>query len=315
MKALVLTDFGGPDLFEMRDLPVPEPGPTDILVKVMATALNPVDYKVRRSGRWVGLTFPAVLGYDVAGIVEKAGVGVKRFKPGDRVFYSPVIHGSHGTYAEYHVVDESIVAFMPVNLSFEEAAGLPLAGCTAWDCITFMNIIPGQTVLIHAAAGGVGSLAVQMAKAFGATVMGTCSGKNMDFVKSLGADHVIDYREEDFADRTLALTGDRGADSILDTVGGETLERSFRALKPYGRLANIVNPTGNFRAAYHRNPIVYFCYMRRSFEKIEQIRVMAEKGLLRPVIDSVITLDEVPAAHTRLEKGGVRGKIIVRVGD
>jgi NADPH2:quinone reductase len=168
MKAMVIKDFGGPEVFEERDIEIPELCPNEILVRVKATSINPVDYKIRASGKWAGIKPPAVIGYDVAGVVEKKGEAVEMFEVGDEVFYTPEITPQGGSYAEYHVANESIVAKKPVNLDFIEAASIPLAGCTAWDSLMGAALLQiPETVLIHGGAGGVGSLAIQLAKAAG----------------------------------------------------------------------------------------------------------------------------------------------------
>ncbi|MEJ2634542.1 MAG: alcohol dehydrogenase catalytic domain-containing protein, partial [Calditrichia bacterium] len=189
MKAMVITGFGGPEVFKKTDLEKPVPGPNELLVKVYATSVNPVDYKIRKAGSWAGLELPAVIGYDASGVVEEIGPGVQDFRPGDEVFYTPEIFGKPGTYAEYHVVDEAIVARKPSNLTHEEAAGIPLAGGTAWDALMTRGLLmAGETVLIHGGSGGVGSLAVQIAKAAGAYVYTTCGDYSKDLVRKLGAD-------------------------------------------------------------------------------------------------------------------------------
>ena len=314
MKAMVITAFGGPEVFKLAEVPTPEPGPTELLVKVMATSVNPVDYKIRQSGSWAHIQLPAIIGYDAAGVVAGVGESVKKFKVGDEVFYSPQVFGHPGTFAEYNVVDESIVAMKPEICSYQEAAALPLAGCTALDAIHFMQLQPGQIVLVHAAAGGVGSLAVQMARAKGARVFGTCSPRNNDFVSGLGVEECIDYRSEDFVQVVMRLTGERGVDAVFDTVGGDTLSRSLGALKPYGRIASITNTTGNLGPAYFKNITVLFEFFERSDKKMTELRDLVESGAVHPLIDSVLPLEKVGEAQTRLEKGGVRGKIVLSVG-
>lgn len=315
MKAMIIITFGGPEVFQEREMPTPAPNATEVLVRVHATSINPVDYKIRTAGSWAGVTPPAIIGYDVAGVIEAIGAGVKAFKPGDEVFYTPQIFGQQGSYAEYHVVDESIITFKPHNLSFTEAASLPLAGCTAWDAIEFMKIRPGFTVLIHAAAGGVGSLAVQIAKASGAWVIGTCRASNRDLVQSLGVDIVIDYRAEDFVKAVLRETNGTGVDAVYDTVGGETLARSIEVTKPYGRMVSIVNTKGDLNRAYSKNLSMNFGFMERARHKMEALRIMVERQQLRPVIDSVLSLNQVAEGHQQIERGGVRGKIVLNVTD
>jgi NADPH2:quinone reductase len=315
VKAMIITAFGGPEVFQESDVPKPDPKATEVLVRVHATSINPVDYKICTDGSWAGVRPPAIIGYDVAGVIEAVGVGVKSFKPGDKVFYTPPIFGGQGSYAEYHVADESIVAFKPQNLSFTEAASLPLVGCTAWDAIEFMQIRPGHTVLIHAAAGGVGSVAVQIAKAAGARVIGTCRAENRDLAKSIGADIVIDYRAEDFVKAVMRETDGEGVEAVYDTVGGDTLSRSIQVTQPHGRMVSIANTTGDLNGAYRKNISLYFCFMERARRKLEALRVMAERKQLRPVIDSVLPLNQVAEGHRRIEKGGVRGKIVLKVTD
>ena len=315
MKAMIITAFGGPEVFQASDWPKPVPQATEVLVRVHAAALNAVDYKIRRAGSWAGVKPPAVLGYDAAGVVEAVGTCVKAFKPGDEVFYSPSIWGGQGSYAEYQVSDESIVALKPSNLSFVEAAALPLAGMTAWDAMGFLKPQPGSTLLVHAAAGGVGSLAVQMAKAAGARVLGTCRSENQEMVKALGVDVAIDYRAEDFVMAVKRETGGEGVDGVYDTVGGTILACSLDVIKPYGRAVSCVNSTGDLRAANSRNLTVYFGFMERARSKLDAIRVLVERHQLNPVIDSVLPLSEVAAGHRRLEAGGVRGKIVLQVVD
>jgi NADPH2:quinone reductase len=314
MRAMIITGFGGPEVFQECQVPKPEPQATEVLVRVHATAVNPVDYKIRREGSWAGVNPPAIIGYDVAGVVEAIGLGVTRFKPGDEVFYTPVIFGGQGSYAEYHVADEAIVALKPNNIGFIEAAGIPLAGCTAWDAVVRLaKIRPAETILIHAGAGGVGSLAIQIAKAAGARVIASCSTANVDLVRSLGADVVVDYRSEDFAAAVMRETKGEGVESVYDTVGNDTLARSLAVIKPHGRMVSIVSTSGDLNGAYLKNITVYFAFMERASHKLESLRTLIEHGQLRPVIDSVLALDQVAVAHQRLEGGGVRGKIILRV--
>ena len=240
MRAMVIEGFGGPEVFAERDMPKPVPGPTQVLVKVHAAAVNPVDYKIRRAGMWAGLQFPAILGWDVSGVVEEAGLAVKDFQVGDEVFYCAEIFGAQGAYAEYHAADASIVARKPANVSHIEAASIPLAGGTAWEAvIARAKLMLGETALVHAAAGGVGSLAVQMAKSAGAYVFGTCRGSNADFVKSLGVDRVIDYKNEDYVEVVNRETDGQGVDFVFDTVGGDTLSKSTGCTKAWGRMVGI----------------------------------------------------------------------------
>lgn len=314
MKAMVMTSFGGPEVFMEQDVPTPRPGDHDLLVRVHATSVNPVDYKIRRSGSWTGITPPAIIGFDVSGVVDAVGPGVRDFAVGDEVFYVHDISGGPGCYAEYHKVNEAIAARKPVNLSHIEAASIPLAGGTVWDSIvTRTEIRLGETILIHAGAGGVGSLAVQIAKISGAYVFTTCGSYNNDLVKKLGADRTIDYRTENFVEAILKETSGRGVDVVFDTVGGETLSKSIEAVKPYGRIASIVTAPTQVSAAYGRNITLHFVRLRRARSTLDALRSLIERGRIKPVIDTVMPLTSVAQAHQKLEKGGVRGKIVLQV--
>jgi NADPH:quinone reductase-like Zn-dependent oxidoreductase len=317
MKALFIKEFGGPEVFEVREADRPQPGPNELLVRVHATSINPVDIKIRQAGEWAGVKPPAIIGYDVSGVVEEVGPGVSDFKIGDEVYYSPLVSGESGSYAEYHTVDESIVAHKPEPLSHVEAASLPLAGMTAWDgLIEKAALKVGEVVLIHG-AGGVGSLAIQLAKAAGAYVLVSCSSYMVEQAEALGADRAIDYKTEDFTDVVLEETDGFGVDVVLDTVGGDLLTQSIPITKPFGRMAGIVSTDAGFKEAFHKNIALYPTFMQRKRFKLDALRVLVERGELQPVVDSIIALEEIPEAQKRLwEEGGVRGKIVVKiVGD
>ena len=316
MQAMVITAFGGPEVFAAAELPRPRPGPGELLVRVLAASVNPVDYKIRQAGAWAQVRPPAVIGYDAAGVVEEVGPGVKDFAPGAKVFYTPRIIGRAGTYAQYHVVDADIVVEKPEDLTFLEAASLPLAGGTAWDAVVRLAAVrPGETVLVHAGAGGVGSLAVQLARLAGARVLATARGSNADLVRALGADVVIDYRSEDPAKAALRETRGRGVEVAIDTVGGDTLARTIAAMRPYGRMVTVVSSTGDLSAALIRNLTVHFEFLERARSKMEALRTLAERGRLRPVIDSVLPLAAAADAHRRIEAGGMRGKLVLQVAE
>jgi NADPH:quinone reductase len=314
MKAMVIREFGGPEKLELADLPVPEPAPHEVLVRVRAASVNPVDYKIRKSGEWARVPMPAILGYDAAGVVEQVGSSVTHLAVGDEVFYSARIFGRQGTYAEYHVEDAAIVAKKPLNLSFEEAASLPLAAMTAYDAIvTFFQTKPGDTVLVQAGAGGVGAFAVQLAHAAGARVLATGRSENAELIRDLGADEVIDYRETRFEDEVNRLTDGRGVDAAYDTVGGDVISRSINCVRPYGKLATIVRVDGSINGMQIKNQSLYFGFLERTREKIQALATLAGRGQVRPVIDSVFSLERVADAHRKLEAGGMRGKIVLSV--
>lgn len=313
MQAMVIQKFGGPEVFKKQEIPAPDPGPNEVLVKVHATSVNPVDYKIRQAGSWAGVQPPAVIGYDVSGVVEDTGSEVVEFREGDEVYYTPEIFGGRpGSYAEYHVVHESVVARKPANLTHEEAASIPLAGGTAWDAMINRGLLEvGETVLIHG-AGGVGSLAVQIARAAGARVLVTCSEYMEDLITEWGA-LPINYQHEDFVEVVQEETGGEGVDLVFDTVGGDTMKQSLEVIKEYGRMVNIVGTDTGLRGANPLNLTIHYLFLQRDRAKLDALRNLIERGQLEPVIDSVIDLTEVAEAHTRLEKGGVKGKIVLRV--
>lgn len=312
MKAMVITDFGGPEVFEERTMPEPVPGPTEVLVKVHATSVNPVDTKIRQAGSWAGVEPPAIIGYDVSGVVEAVGDTVEDFDVGDEVFYTPEIFAGQGSYAEYHAAEASIVAPKPPILSHVEAASLPLAGGIAWDSLVVAGGLQvGETVLIHG-VGGVGSLAVQIAKASGARVLAVCSDTMVDRAKELGADVAIDYESGDFVDVVGKMTGD-GVDLVLDTVGSDVLDRSMAVTREFGMLVGIVSTVVDLRKAGAKNLVIQKLFLQRARYKLLALHALVERGQLEPVIDMVMALEEVAEAHRRLEKGGVKGKIVLQV--
>jgi len=257
MKAMIIKAFGDADVFEAAEVPSPEPGANELLVRIKATSVNPVDYQTRRGDYRDLMTLPAILGGDVSGVVEKIGAEVEGFAVGDEVYYMPQVLEGPGSYAQYHVADKSIVARKPANLSHIEAASMPLVGITVWDCLMMRGQLQaGESVLIHAGAGGIGSFAIQLAKAMGAYVFTTCSQRNIDLPESLGADRVIDYHNEDYAEVIGKETDGAGVHLVLDTIGGDTIERSAAVLRPFGRLVSIVDiaQKQNLLAAWDNRP-------------------------------------------------------------
>ncbi|GLR81481.1 zinc-dependent alcohol dehydrogenase family protein (plasmid) [Azospirillum oryzae] len=315
MRAMVISRFGGPDVFELQDRPRPVAGPGELLVRVVASGTNPVDAKIRQAGSWAGIPFPAVLGYDVSGVVEEVGPGVTGFKAGDEVFYTPEIFGNpNGSYAEYTVAAASIVAHKPPGLSHVEAAGIPLAGGTAWEAIVRrLAVRPGETVLIHGGAGGVGSFAIQFAKAAGARVLATASKANHEAMRDLGADVTLDYRDTDVMDRILREAGGAGVDAAFDTAGGN-VPMSTQATRPFGRIATILPPTGDLDALYVKNQTLYGTFLTREGARLREMAPLFERGQARVIVDEVLPLEQVGKAHERLDSGHGRGKIILQVG-
>jgi len=316
MKAMILPAFGGPEIFEEQDISKPAPGPSELLVKVYATSVNPADCGVRQGLFGPRIQLPAILGYDVSGVVEAVGEAVQRFQSGDEVFYAIDLLAGSGANAEYHVANEARVVRKPTNCSHEAAAAVPVAGGTAWAALVeHARIKIGETVLIHGGAGGVGSFAVQIAKAAGAFVYTTCGGYDIDRVQALGADRVIDYRQEDFREIIAAETQGEGVDVVFTTVSGPVLTESLQIIKPYGRAVTVTGVAGDLNAAISRNVAVYFVHLDDPRPKLEALRTLIERDQLQPLISMALPLNQVGSAHQQLEQGGegVYGKIVLQV--
>lgn len=316
MRAAVIKSFGGTEVFEFRQMPTPSPGTCELLVRVRATSINPLDCQIRRGDYKEQVELPVVLGHDVSGVVEAVGSGVRDFVVGDEVFYTPRIFAGPGSYAQYHVVDAAIAAQKPASLSHAQAAAVPLAGGTAWDALVVRAALQvGESVLVHAGSGGVGSFAVQLARAMGARVLSTASAANADFVRELGAEAVFDYRTRHWVEAVLDSTGGRGVDVVFDTVGGLTLSESPRALRPFGRLVSIVDTAEPqvLLAAYEKNLSFHFLFAPQYRTKLDRLSGLIEQGVIAPVIDSSYRFEDIPRAHQRLEGGGVRGKVVVEM--
>ncbi|WP_314195179.1 NADP-dependent oxidoreductase [uncultured Arthrobacter sp.] len=328
MRAFVVTKYKEP----LREAEVPEPtvGDRDVLVRVEAAGLNQLDEKIRLGEfrQILPYKLQLVLGHDVAGTVIRVGAKVREFKPGDEVYARPAT-ASIGTFAERIAVAEEDLALKPASASMEEAGSLPLVALTAWQALVEQgNVQPGQKVLIHAGAGGVGSIAIQLAKHLGASVATTVSGPNTGFVRDLGADTVIDYRTQDFEQ---LLTG---YDLVLDSLGGENLEKSLRILNPGGKAIGISGPPDPaFARNAGLNPVLRlatralsskirkqakklgvsyeFLFMRASGDQLRQISALVDDGVLRPVVGKVFDFDDTPHALQSLAKGGIRGKAVM----
>ncbi|MFJ4496792.1 zinc-dependent alcohol dehydrogenase family protein [Pseudomonas atacamensis] len=318
MKAMILKSFGGPESFELNDVPKPVPQAGQVLVRVHATSINPLDYQVRRGDYPDLVPLPAITGHDVSGVVEAIGPGVSAFAPGDEVWYTPQIFDGQGSYAEYHVAAESIIARKPASLSHLEAASLSLVGGTVWEALTVRAVLRvGESILIHGGAGGVGHVAIQVAKAMGARVFTTVREANADFVRSLGADVVIDYTQEDYVEAIMRETAGHGVDVVFDTIGGDTLSRSADALAQLGRVVSIVDiaQPQNLVQAWGKNASYHFVFTRQNRGKLDELSALVERGQLRPHVGAVYSLADIPLAHARLESAnnGLLGKIAIAV--
>jgi len=319
MKAQVLTSFGGPESFELRDVPKPIPQAGQVLVRVQATSINPLDYQVRRGDYADLVPLPGITGHDVSGVVEAVGPGVTAFAPGDEVWYTPQIFDGPGSYAEYHVAFENIVGRKPASLTHLEAASLTLVGGTAWEALAVRaQLKAGESILIHGGAGGVGHVVIQVAKAIGARVFTTVKEENFEFARSLGADVVIDYTKEDYVEAIGRETGGHGVDVVFDTIGGDTLTRSPDVLAQLGRVVSIVDiaQPQNLIQAWGKNASYHFVFTRQNRGKLDELSALIERGQLKPHVGAVYSLADIPLAHARLESrdNGLRGKIAIAVG-
>jgi NADPH:quinone reductase-like Zn-dependent oxidoreductase len=314
VHAVVLTGFGGVERLEQSDVPDPAPSAREVLVRVEATTANPFDVQQRRGDYREELRLPAIIGSDMSGVVEQVGTAVEDFEVGDDVIALLPAFSGRGGYAELVAVDEALVAAKPAGLTHEQAACVPVAGGTAWVSLMGRGQLrAGETVLVHAAAGGVGSFAVQIAHAAGARVLATCSTRSLDFVRNLRVDLAIDYTVADVEAVVLEATGGDGVDLVLDTVGGDTIGRSAAVLRDSGRLVSIVDiaTPQNLYPFWERNLTAHFVFTPPGRGPLEGIRPLLERGLVRPQIETMLPLSRVAEAHVRLERGGVRGKLVL----
>ena len=333
MKAAAMQSFGGPEKINISDLPVPAIGSGEMLVRMKSASINPIDWKTMlgKVKILIQYPFPLVPGSDGAGVVETIGPGVSRFKVGDRVYFRPG-KDRIGTFSQYFVVRETEAAVFPSKLSFDEAASLPLAGLTSWQALDLASVKAGDQVLIHAGAGGVGALAVQLARARGAIVTATCSAKNADFVRSLGATTIIDYRTEDYT------SGGKRFDFVFDTQGGKETNRCMDVLKPGGMVVSIANPPDPIeavkfgrpwyvklllqlaniapnRAARKRGVQYRALLMDASSSQLEEMGKLIERGSLNPVIDKIFSFSATRDAIAYQMLGHSRGKVIIHIED
>lgn len=331
MRAILMTATGGPEVLRPGEIPEPELNERDVRVALRAAGVNPVDYKLRRNGT-LGGSLPAVLGWDGAGIVEEVGAAVTRFAPGDEVYlcdggFGPV----PGTYAEYKVLDERLVAPKPRRLSFIEAAAAPLVTITAWEALRERaRVSAGQRVLVQGGGGGVGHLAIQIARVAGARVAATVSaGPRLELAARMGAERCIDYRREDVGEAVRAWAGRDGADVVHDTVGGPTFAVSFRFVRPYGDLVSNVEsswPSQAIQVMQQRNLRVSFTWTPAPSvfgwfdERERQTWILEEAGRLFDQdrltvhVGATFPLAEAAAAHRALEAGQVIGKAVLEIG-
>lgn len=330
MKVIMMTAQGAPDILQLRELPVPTMGAQDLLVRIKAAGVNPVDTKLRARGTYFPERMPAILGCDGAGVVEAAGPEVQCFKPGDAVYFcNGGIGGHSGTYAEYAVIDERLAAPKPRSLSFAEAAAAPLVLITAWESLhDRARIKENDRVLIHAGAGGVGHIAIQLARLQGARVATTVSNaEKAEFARGLGAECVINYRETDFVKKTKEWSGEAGVDVALDTAGGATFARTVHALRYAGDLVTLLQPGSdmdwkearlrNLRVSFELmlSPMLYelFETQRYQAEVLRRCAALFDAGKLRIHVARTFPLEQAAEAHRVIEAGGMIGKVVLTV--
>jgi NADPH:quinone reductase-like Zn-dependent oxidoreductase len=307
MKAVRFHQHGGREVLKYEDAPRPTPGEGEILVRVVAAGVNPVDALIRRSG-WRGIALPFTPGHDLAGTVEDAGAGVAAFKQGDAVYAClPLDRG--GAYAEFAIVREEEAAPKPAKATFEEAATVGVTALTAWQALfDTAKLEAGQTVLIHGGSGGVGTMAIQLAKWKGARVIATASARNQEYLKELGADVAVDYAAERFEDVA------KDVDVVLDAVGGETTGRSIGVLKKGGILITIAGPTPT-REAKEAGVRATGMLVKRDGAQLRQIGELIDSGKLKIVVSRELPLSEAAKAHELIESKHTRGKIVLKVAE
>ncbi len=310
MQAVRFYAYGGPETLVTEEVPRPRPAKDEVLVRVHAAGVNPVDWKVREGylKEMLQHQLPLIPGWDVSGVIEEIGDEVRGFHVGDEVYSRPDIMRD-GAYAEYLVIRASEVALKPRSVDHVRAAAVPLAALTAWQSlIQVAQVGPGQRVLIHAAAGGVGGFAVQLAKWRGAYVIGTASAANHDYIKSLGADEAVDYRARPFEEVVSEV------DVVFDTLGGEAQERSWQVLKKGGILVSILLPPPDEKAQAH-GVRKGFVFVQPDPEGLKQLAGLIDAGKLRTCVEKVLPLQQARQAQELSQTGHVRGKIVLKVRD
>jgi len=310
MKAVRLHEYGGPDVLKYEDAPRPQPGAGEVLIRVRAAGVNPIDWKIREGYMKgvLGHSLPLIPGWDLCGSIEAMAPGAAKFKPGDMVYSRPDV-ARDGAYAEFIVVKETEVAAKPKSIDFVQAASIPLAGLTAWQSLfDLAGLTAGQRILIHAASGGVGGFAVQFAKAKGAYIIGTASKENLDYVRSLGADEVIDYRSQPF-DKVV-----HDVDVVLDLVGGETQQRSWAVIKKGGALVTTMQPPNKAEADARGVRGLHQVTQSNAGELVE-IANLVDEGRVKSLVETLLPLSEARRAHEISQAGHQRGKIVLQVGN
>lgn len=308
MKAVQIRKYGGPYVLTYEDVPRPQPMEDELLIRVHAAGVNPADWKTR-SGKGIAIReqFPVILGWDVSGVVEEMGNRVSHFKLGDAVYGMVRFPKIGGTYAEYVTSPAVQVAHKPLSLDHIHAAALPLVALTAWQALfEAANLSAKQIVLIHGAAGGVGHIALQLARWKGAYVIGTCSSRNVNFLSEIGADEIVNYKSNKFENVI------KDVDVVLDTVGGKTWKRSLKVLRENGLIVSLLRKPSSESATFHRVRSKYIL-VQPNAAQLAEISKLVDAGYVKPAVDNVIPLKNARKAHRLSEKGHTRGKIVLRI--
>ncbi|MFZ3580403.1 NADP-dependent oxidoreductase [Virgibacillus sp. DJP39] len=310
MKAIVIEAYGSSDQLVEKEVPTPTINEDQVLIELNATSINPIDWKLREGylQEKLPFEFPIILGWDAAGTIKEIGKNVSNFQIGDKVYARPETT-ANGTYAEFVAVDEDLLAKMPENLTFEEAAAVPLVGLTAWQCLVdFSNVKADDKVLIHAGSGGVGSFAIQIAKSFGAHVASTASAKNEEFLKELGVDEFINYQEENFEDLLTDY------DIVVDTMGGEILEKSFNVLRQGGKLVSIAQPPDE-ELAKSKGVTAGFLWLEPNGKQLAELGNLIKKEQVSVNVGHTFPFSEegLRQAHKLSETHHAKGKIVIKI--
>lgn len=327
MRAMIQTELGGPECLRMTEAPRPQPGPGEVLVRIAAASINAIDTKLRRFGGPLAPELPGTLGCDLAGVVEAVGAGVTHLKAGDRVMgCTGGVRGMPGAYAEYAAVDSRLLVPVPDNLTLREAAALPLVGITIWlNLVERARLSPGMHVLVMGGAGGVGTLAVQVAKALGAKAVATCAAGDADLVASLGAAASVDYRSATAAAELRALSGGSGYDIVFDAAGLPSLASAFAAARFGGQVVSLIDPGEQNLSPMRARQLslhvsAMLLWIAQDIDRagagrmLGKIAKLASAGTVRPILDPMkFALEDVGAAHARLEQGEAVGKLIVDI--
>ena len=311
MRAIAIKQFGAADELQLLELPIPDPDPSEVLIRIAASGVNPVDVLLREGfAADAHPQFPIIMGVDLAGTIESVGLGVTEFEPGDTVYAHK--QGGNGTYAEYAVLPSKWVARQPTSLNHLESSAVPCAALTAYQAITeLLQIGAGQTFLITGAAGGVGSFAVQIAVSLGVHVIATASSRNHQFLQELGADEVIDYNATDFVEAIRSQHPD-GVDAVLTTVGGDTKYRSIQTIRDRGHLVWISSedPAG---PPPERDIQRTMFYARADAKSLDTITTLIDAGKIKPFVEDVLSLEQAKEAQQRSASGRVRGKLVLKI--